>query len=77
MQYVARAGNYAKKGILYQGINKVVKTILAYDYLWNEVRVKGGAYGTGMSCSGTGMMQAYSYRDPDVLNSMRAFKGAQ
>ena len=53
----------------------VISHLLTYDWLWSEVRVKGGAYGTGMSCSGTGMMQAYSYRDPDVLNSMRAFKG--
>lgn len=53
----------------------VISHLLTYDWLWSEVRVKGGAYGTGMSCSGTGMIQAYSYRDPDVLNSMRAFKG--
>ena len=39
--------------------------IASLDYLWNEVRVKGGAYGTGFRSAPGGMMCAYSYRDPD------------
>ena len=49
VQFVARAGHFDDKGIEYDGSFKVVKTILSYDYLWNEVRVKGGAY--GVMCS--------------------------
>lgn len=52
----------------------VVSHLLTYDWLWSEVRVKGGAYGTGFSCNPSGMVQAYSYRDPDVNNSMRAYR---
>jgi Zn-dependent M16 (insulinase) family peptidase len=44
VQYVARAGNFLKAGHEYHGALKVLKTILSYDYLWINVRVKGGAY---------------------------------
>lgn len=53
----------------------VIGHLMTYDWLWSEVRVKGGAYGTGLNTGTTGMIQAYSYRDPDVHNSMRAFEG--
>lgn len=52
----------------------VVSHLLTYDWLWSEVRVKGGAYGTGISISPTGMVQAYSYRDPDVQNAITAYR---
>lgn len=52
----------------------VVSHLLTYDWLWSEVRVKGGAYGTGISTSPAGMIQAYSYRDPDVMNAMKAYR---
>ena len=75
VQYVARAGNYAKKGILYQGINKVVKTILAYDYLWNEVRVKGGAYGVMCAFGNDGNGYMVSYRDPNLVETNEVYEG--
>ena len=64
VQYVARVGNSSEKGLAYNGVNKVLKTSLGYDYLWNEVRVKGGAY--GVMCAFTDMGNGYmvSYRDP-------------
>ena len=45
VQYVCRAGNYRKDGLSYTGALRVLKVIMGYDYLWNQVRVKGGAYG--------------------------------
>lgn len=45
VQYVARCGNYRKAGYEYTGALKVLKIIFSYDYLWLNVRVKGGAYG--------------------------------
>ena len=45
VQYVARTGNFVKAGKEYTGVLRILKTILSYDYLWNNVRVKGGAYG--------------------------------
>lgn len=63
---------YDINGILDNRLS-VVSHLLTYDWLWSEVRVKGGAYGTGISTAPTGMIQAYSYRDPDVQNAMKAY----
>ena len=60
----------------YDGALRVFGQIATYDYLWNEVRVKGGAYGTGFSINPNGMIGAYSYRDPDPANALKAFRSA-
>ena len=49
---------------------------LSYDYLWNVVRVKGGAYGTGFKATHTGNMRFYSYRDPHLDQTLDAFAHA-
>jgi Zn-dependent M16 (insulinase) family peptidase len=68
VQYVARAGNYLKEGYKYTGALKVLKMILSYDYLWNNVRVKGGAYGCMCGVSGVdGDVYFTSYRDPNLM----------
>ena len=74
VQYVARVGNSSEKGIAYNGVNKVLKTILGYDYLWNEVRVKGGAY--GVMCAFTDLGNGYmvSYRDPNLAETNEVFE---
>ncbi|MBO5487111.1 MAG: insulinase family protein, partial [Eubacterium sp.] len=66
VQYVARAGSFRDKNIPYDGSYKVVKTILSYDYLWNEVRVKGGAYGVMCAFLTEGIGYMMSYRDPNL-----------
>lgn len=43
---------------------------LTYDYLWNEVRVKNGAYGSGSVLRKAGLMTMYSYRDPNPINTI-------
>lgn len=75
VQYVARAGSFADKGIAYDGSYKVVKTILSYDYLWNEVRVKGGAYGVMCAFLEEGMAYLMSYRDPNLAGTNEVYKG--
>ena len=60
----------------YHGAMKVAERILSYGYLWNEVRVKGGAYGTGLTVSGTGDVIFTSFRDPNAANSLKIFDGA-
>ncbi len=75
VQYVARTGNFGEKGISYNGIFKVVKTILSYDYLWNEVRVKGGAYGVKCFFNDQGYGYFVSYRDPNLSETNEVFKG--
>jgi len=57
-------------GYSYASGMAVMSHMLTYDYLWSEVRVKGGAYGTGFSTNPNGNCGAYSYRDPSPLNSI-------
>ena len=49
---------------------------LSYDYLWNEVRVKGGAYGVGFQAARTGTLRFYSYRDPHLDETLSRFAAA-
>ncbi|MPM85569.1 hypothetical protein SDC9_132650 [bioreactor metagenome] len=51
----------------------VIKNIVNTEYLWNEVRVKGGAYGCGCNFSRNGIVYAYSYRDPNVKETFDNF----
>lgn len=60
----------------YTGALRVAANILSLDYLWNVVRVRGGAYGTGISAGRNGIVSSYSYRDPDPRNAFRANMGA-
>lgn len=41
-------------------------------HYWNEIRVQGGAYGTGLSMIDGGLAVAYTYRDPDCARSLAA-----
>lgn len=75
VQYVARAGEFAGKGIPYSGVFKVIKMILSYDYLWNEVRVKGGAYGVMCDFWDSGRGFFVSYRDPNLAETDQVFQG--
>ena len=56
------------------GIAKVASNLVSYEYLWSEIRVKGGAYGAGMSALRTGQTSFYSYRDPSPKRSIDVIK---
>ena len=55
---------------------RVARSILSYEYLWNAVRVKGGAYGAGFVPRKDGGLYFYSYRDPSPLASLKSFRGS-
>jgi presequence protease len=77
VQYVARAGNFIKAGYEYTGALRVLKTILSYDYLWNNVRVRGGAYGCMCGFSGVdGDAYFTSYRDPNLKETNQVYERA-
>jgi len=76
IQYVCRAGSYTKNGLKYTGALKVLKTIMAYDYLWNNVRVLGGAYGCMSGFDRSGISYFVSYRDPNLTNTIEVFENA-
>lgn len=66
VQYVSRAGNFVKRGFSYTGALRILKVILSYDYLWLNVRVKGGAYGCMSGFMRNGDSYFTSYRDPNL-----------
>jgi len=76
VQYVCRAGNYRKDGLSYTGALRVLKVIMGYDYLWNQVRVKGGAYGCMCSFSKSGDSYFVSYRDPNLSKTVDVYEQA-
>lgn len=55
---------------------QVAASILSLEYLWNEIRVKGGAYGTGASVSTSGEVIFYSFRDPHANDSLTTYHKA-
>ncbi len=66
VQYVARAGNFRNHGFEYHGALKILKVIMGYDYLWINIRVKGGAYGCMNGYMRNGDTYFVSYRDPNL-----------
>ena len=75
VQYVARTGNFVKKGYQYSGALKVLKTLLSYGYLWNKIRVQGGAYGIMCNFLYGGNGYFVSYRDPNLSETNEVFMG--
>lgn len=73
VQYVAKAYNFKRLGYEYTGTLQVLKTIASFDYLWNNVRVQGGAYGCSASFSRSGNIFLTSYRDPNLLETINVY----
>ncbi|MCF0111025.1 MAG: insulinase family protein, partial [Erysipelotrichaceae bacterium] len=59
-----------------EGQLRVLSKILTLYYLWNEIRVQGGAYGTGFAGRARGFASFYSYRDPNCSNSLNVYRKA-
>ncbi|MGC4019999.1 MAG: insulinase family protein [Muricomes sp.] len=75
VQYVARVGNFIDRGVAYNGALQILKVILSYDYLWQNVRVKGGAYGCMSNFNRVGEGYFISYRDPNLKKTMETYEG--
>jgi Zn-dependent M16 (insulinase) family peptidase len=75
---VAYAGVASRlpKGVEYHGSQIVAARILTLDYLWNEIRVLGGAYGMGLAVRADGDVQYMTYRDPNPARSLEKIAGA-
>ncbi len=75
VQYVSRAGNFKQAGFEYTGTLRILKVLLSYDYLWLNIRVKGGAYGcmSGFTRRGDGYFT--SYRDPNLSKTNEVYDG--
>ncbi len=75
VQYVARVGNFMDSGAEYTGTLQILKVILGYDYLWQNIRVKGGAYGCMCNFNRIGEGYLVSYRDPNLKRTMDVYEG--
>ena len=74
VQYVLAGGDYHKHGYTYSGSMLVLTTMLRYEYLWTKIRVQGGAYGANAVFDRNGVMYFSTYRDPQLKNSLEAFR---
>lgn len=74
--FAARACDPRRLGIDVTGAWAVAANALSYDYLWNEIRVKGGAYGCGFRAAGERQTAFYTYRDPAVDPSIERMERA-
>lgn len=76
VQYVALAGNFKKAGYEYTGALNVLQVIFAYGYLWENIRVKGGAYGSMCLFHKSGISYLTSYRDPKLMETYEVYRNA-
>ena len=76
IQYVCRAGNFETKGLPYTGALRVLRVMMGYDYLWTQVRVKGGAYGCMCNFGKSGDSYFVSYRDPNLEKTIEIYEKA-
>ena len=74
VQFVARCGSWKDAVPEYSGSFKVLRMILEYDYLWTNIRVKGGAYGCGCGFSYDGKGYFASFRDPNLKETDEIYK---
>ena len=75
VQYVAKAGNFIDLGVAYTGALQILKVIMSYDYLWQNIRVKGGAYGCMSNFNRIGEGYFVSYRDPNLKRTLDVYNG--
>ena len=73
VQYVSKGYNFRKLGYDYNGSLLVLSTILSREYLHNKIRAQGGAYGAGISIDRTGHLITYSYRDPNLKETIETY----
>lgn len=74
--YAVQGGNLYQTGHGERGSHLLGAKILSLNYLWNRVRVQGGAYGAGLSTGANGNLVAFSYRDPNPANTLNVFRAA-
>lgn len=75
VQFVAQAGNFLDAGKEYHGALQILKVIMSYEYLWMNIRVKGGAYGCMSNFNRIGEGYFVSYRDPNLKKTLEVYAG--
>ena len=76
VSFSARGYRLSRCGASFSGVMWLAASILSLGYLWNRVRVQGGAYGAGMQTDRLGSLFSYSFRDPTPAKTLTADAGA-
>jgi Zn-dependent M16 (insulinase) family peptidase len=77
VNYVGTAANLFALDYHYHGSVNVILRHLRMAYLWERVRVQGGAYGAFCTFDRlSGILTLLSYRDPNIARTLDAFNGA-
>ena len=76
VQYVLMGYNMKKLGYKWDGSMRVLSQILSTDWLKNQIRVIGGAYGGFCNFSADGMVAFSSYRDPNLTSTFNTYMGS-
>ncbi len=74
VQYCAMAGTFKPAGLEFNGAMMILRHLLSYGYLWQNVRVKGGAYGVSTQFRRAGEGYFASYRDPNLAGTFDVFR---
>ena len=74
--FASKASNLNAHGGKYTGAAYVLANVLNFSYLWNEIRVQGGAYGAGFGSRDDGTIFYYTFRDPQPGRSLGIFDGS-
>lgn len=74
VSYAALVDNIYNYDIKPNGRTKALSQLMSFEYLWNNIRVLGGAYGCGFTVTDSGNIIFYSYRDPNPANSQEIFR---
>lgn len=74
VQYISKGADLKDLGLGYDGTLSVLSNILSMDYLHNNIRAIGGAYGAGIKFYSDGSLATYSYRDPNLKNTIDIYE---
>ena len=74
VSFAAIGGDLLQCGAPHSGTLRVARRVIGLQYLWNAIRVQGGAYGAGMMVKRTGGAAFYSYRDPSAARSLEKYR---
>lgn len=74
--YAACGINFYRLGLQKHGSLMLLSKLLSLNYLWNEVRVQGGAYGAGLGIAENGNVCCYSFRDPNPARTLGIYRAA-
>ena len=74
--FTARGYRLSRAGLQFDGRMWLASSVLTLGYLWNRVRIRGGAYGAGLQIDRSGNIYSWSYRDPTPAKTLEADSGA-